>query len=585
MKNNNQLVYTGVSLAAMLAFGQVTQAAPLILGGNQTISTDTAVEGVVIGNAGAGPTGGDGSLTVNNGATLMNSGSGFFGSIGGVNLLRSNGYIGLNAGSAGVATVAGANSLWQNLSGLSVGFNGQGTLNIADGGKVTNVGGNLGSNVGSTGIATVTGAGSLWQSSSSFRVGEYGQGTLNIADGGKVSSAGNSIGYYAGSTGNVTVTGTGSLWESSAGLSVDRGTLNIENGGKVTNTGGSISGFTGSSATSGIVTVTGQNSLWQNSSTLGVSGTLKVQDGGKVTNTNGNIGVGNNHTGIATVTGSNSLWQNSGTLNVGGAGGQATLNIENGGKVTSTNGFIGYSNNQTTGIATVTGANSRWENSGQLFIGGSTSPAGGSGSGSLIINDGGTVSATNGVAIWSTGNLSGNGGTLDGDVINHGLISLGSSSGAGGLTITGDLSNDGTLAFDIFGPTVYDQLFIGGDFTIDGLLTLDFSSFLQPVADTFYDLIHVGGNITGTWGNFDDIQFLNTFTGFNPGLLAYSIVDSGISGYGQTLRLTVAGIGDTGNPGEPGDNTVPEPASGLLIGLGGLAMLMLRRRSPKISLA
>ncbi len=81
MKNNNQLVYTGVSLVAMLAFGQVTQAAPLILGGNQTISTDTAVEGVVIGNAGAGPTGGDGSLTVNNGATLMNSGSGFFGSI------------------------------------------------------------------------------------------------------------------------------------------------------------------------------------------------------------------------------------------------------------------------------------------------------------------------------------------------------------------------------------------------------------------------------------------------------------------------------------------------------------------------
>lgn len=527
MKNNNQLVYTGVSLVAMLAFGQVTQAAPLILGGNQTISTDTAVEGVVIGNAGVGPTGGDGSLTVNNGATLMNSGSGFFGSIGGVNLLRSNGYIGLNAGSAGVATVAGANSLWQNLSGLSVGFNGQGTLNIADGGKVTNVGGNLGSNVGSTGIATVTGAGSLWQSSSSFRVGEYGQGMLNIADGGKVSSAGNSIGYYAGSTGNVTVTGTGSLWESSAGLSVDRGTLNIENGGKVTNTGGSISGFTGSSATSGIVTVTGQNSLWQNSTTLHVSGTLNVQDGGKVTNTVGYIGTGTNATGIATVTGANSLWQNSGALTVGSSFGQGTLNIENGG----------------------------------------------------------VVSATNGVTIGSIGSLSGNGGTLDSDVINHGLISLGSSSGAGILAITGDLSSDGTLAFDIFGPTVYDQLFIGGDFTIDGLLTLDFSSFLQPVADTFYDLIHVGGNITGTWGNFDDIQFLNTFTGFNSGLLAYSIVDSGISGYGQTLRLTVAGIGDTGNPGEPGDNTVPEPASGLLIGLGGLAMLMLRRRSPRISLA
>ena len=582
MKNNNQLVYTGVSLAAMLAFGQVTQAAPLILGGNQAISTDTVVESVVIGNTGAGPTGGDGSLTVNSGAALINSGNGtFIGNIGGVNPQRGHGYIGLNAGSTGVATITGANSLWQNQNHIHVGFNGQGTLNIADGGKVTSTQGYLGNNAGSTGIATVTGAGSLWQTSGGLYVGFNGQGTLNIADGGKVSSAGNFIGYNAGSTGSVIVTGAGSLWESSAGLSVNRGTLNIENGGKVTNTSGSISNFTGSSVTSGIVTVTGQNSHWQNSSTLNVSGTLNVQDGGKVTNTLGHIGVGTNDTGIATVTGANSLWQNSGVLNVGANGGQGTLNIQDGGKVTSTNGFIGYGNSQTTGIATVTGANSRWENSGQLFIGGSASPSS-SGSGSLIINDGGVVSAANGATIRSTSSLSGSDGTFEGDVLNQGLISVGSLSGAGGLTITGDLSNDGTLAFDIFGPTVYDQLFIGGDFTIDGLLTLDFSSFLQPVADTFYDLIHVGGNITGTWGNFDDIQFLNTFTGFNPGLLAYSIVDSGISGYGQTLRLTVAGIGDTGNPGEPGDNTVPEPASGLLIGLGGLAMLFFRRRRSQV---
>ncbi|KXK45689.1 MAG: PEP motif-containing protein [Nitrosomonas europaea] len=144
MKNNNQLVYTGVSLAAMLAFGQVTQAAPLILGGNQTISTDTVVESVVIGNTGAGPTGGDGSLTVNSGAALINSGNGtFIGNIGGVNPQRGHGYIGLNAGSTGVATITGANSLWQNQNHIHVGFNGQGTLNIADGGKVTSTQGYL----------------------------------------------------------------------------------------------------------------------------------------------------------------------------------------------------------------------------------------------------------------------------------------------------------------------------------------------------------------------------------------------------------------------------------------------------------
>lgn len=52
-------------------------------------------------------------------------------------------------------------------------------------------------------------------------------------------------------------------------------------------------------------------------------------------------------------------------------------------------------------------------------------------------------------------------------------------------------------------------------------------------------------------------------------------------------RLCVGGMFQLimANNGDPGNNTVPEPASILLIGLGGLAMLMLRRRSPKISLA
>lgn len=473
--NNNRLIYTGVLLAAMLSFGQAVQAAPLILGGDQTISTDTSVDTVVVGNSGAGSTGGDGSLTVNNGATLINSGNGtFIGNIGGVNPQRGHGYIGLNAGSTGVATITGANSLWQNQNHVHVGLNGQGTLNITDGGKVaTSASSYLGNNAGSTGTAIVTGTDSLWQSSGTLYVGNSGQGTLTVQNGGKVSSGGNIIGNntipYTGSTGNVTVTGADSLWQSSGDLSVNRGTLNIE-------------------------------------------------DGGKVTNTDGYIG-GNNYIGTVTVTGANSLWQNSGFLNVGVTTGQGTLSID----------------------------------------------------------DGGVVSAANGVTIWSTGSLAGNGGTLDGDVVNRGLIDPTEV-----FTITGDLTLTETsiLALDIFGPTMYDQLFIGGDFFIDGLLTLDFDGFTQSAFDTTYDLIHIGGDITGAWGDFD----INV-AGFDSALLGYSIVGSSVDGYSRALRLTIAGTGDTGgNPGGPGDNTVPEPASILLIGLGGMAMLMLRRRSPKISL-
>jgi len=180
--NNNRLIYTGVLLAAMLSFGQAVQAAPLILGGDQTISTDTSVDTVVVGNSGAGSTGGDGSLTVNNGATLINSGNGtFIGNIGGVNPQRGHGYIGLNAGSTGVATITGANSLWQNQNHVHVGLNGQGTLNITDGGKVaTSASSYLGNNAGSTGTAIVTGTDSLWQSSGTLYVGNSGQGTLTV---------------------------------------------------------------------------------------------------------------------------------------------------------------------------------------------------------------------------------------------------------------------------------------------------------------------------------------------------------------------------------------------------------------------
>ena len=520
--NNNRLIYTGVLLAATLSFEQAVQAAPLILGGDQTISTDTSVDTVVVGNSGAGSTGGNGTLTVNNGAALTNSGTGLIlGQIGGVNYQSGLGYLGFNAGSTGVATITGANSLWQNQSSaLYIGHRGQGTLNIEDGGKVFSASSYLGNNAGSTGTAIVTGTDSLWQLGALY-VGNSGQGTLIVQNGGKVSSAGHAIGTNVGSTGNVTVTGADSLWQSSGGLSVNRGTLNIEDGGKVTNANSGSIGSSNVADTAATVTVIGQNSLWQNSTTLHVGnrsqGTLNVQDGGKVTNTNGYIGASNNHIGTVTVTGVNSLWQNSGFLNIG-----------------ATNG----------------------------------------GQGTLSIDDGGVVSATNGVTIWSTGSLSGNGGTLDGDVVNRGLIDPTEV-----FTITGDLALTETsiLALDIFGPTVYDQLFIGGDFFIDGLLTLDFDGFTQSAFDTTYDLIHIGGDITGTWGDFD----INV-AGFDPALLGYSIVGSSVDGYSRALRLTIAGTGDTG--GNPDDNTVPEPASILLIGLGGLAMLMLRRRSPRISL-
>jgi len=122
----------------------------------------------------------------------------------------------------------------------------------------------------------------------------------------------------------------------------------------------------------------------------------------------------------------------------------------------------------------------------------------------------------------------------------------------------------------------YDQLFVGGDLTLAGIVTFNFDGFTRPIYDTTYDLIHVAGSILGDWSSFNDIQFLNPFADFDLSLLGFSIVESSVTGYDKALRLTIAGI--DGPAPVPVTNAVPEPASALLVGLGGMAILTRRRR-------
>ncbi len=65
------------------------------------------------------------------------------------------------------------------------------------------------------------------------------------------------------------------------------------------------------------------------------------------------------NSGVAAVTGSGSTWNNSGRLTVGrfGAG---TLNIQNGGVVTASDTTFIAAENDSSGVATVSGTGSRW---------------------------------------------------------------------------------------------------------------------------------------------------------------------------------------------------------------------------------
>jgi fibronectin-binding autotransporter adhesin len=414
------------------------------------------------------------------------------------------GYIGNYSGSRGIVTVTDIGSIWTCLSPLDVGNSGQGTLNIQAGGKVSSYFGSIGSSLSSTGTATVNGTGSTWSNNSNLFIGSYGNGTLNIQASGKVSNTDTAyLGYCSSSAaGSAFITGTGSTWSNNRQLYIGyagSGTVNIQDGGQVSVRSDSYLGYM--SGSMGTTSVTGMGTTWTTSSYLFVgysgSGTLNIQSGGQVacregyladkvnstgavivdgtgsTFTNydilyvGDYGSGNlniqaggvvvhpwggggfighssSSTGIATVMGTGSTWvNNSGSICVGEFG-NGTLNIQAGGKVSCRGGSIGY-HSGSTGTVTVTGSGSNWTNTSGLNIGHE-------GNGSLIVVDGGSVTATE-LDVGEAGNGSltvANGGSVTakslycswGDLHGNGNISV-----QGGAVLDSDLIFDGTHGF------------------------------------------------------------------------------------------------------------------------------------------
>ena len=445
----------------------------------------TSTRGVYVGDFG------DGTLEITNGGLVFSN---------------TSGYLGFSSGSTGSAMVSGGGSIWNNSSSLYVGYSGEGTLEITDGGKVGDTNGWIGSSVGSTGSVTISGAGAEWTNSSDLIVGRRAYGTLDISSGGIARSTDGYLGYQSDSTGSVTVSGVRATWTNSNDLYVGHegdGALDIASGGTASNRSGYIGYLSGST---GAVTVSGVGSTWTNSSDLFVgsqgNGTLNIVDGGLVEvgedthvaehagsagainldngtiATGGFLGVMSDLHGTGTInTGGlvsdvdlvfdavNGLTQ---TLTLNGPGQNITVNLDVDGSgsigagysangsmhisdglaVQSTSGYLGYQSGST-GVVTVSGAGSTWNNSGTLSVGRY-------GEATLDITDGGTVRNVDGYvgrltsfgtvmvsgdgSIWTnSGDLnvgrSSAGGTLG--IYNGGLVSVG-----GGLTIDEDGDGD-----------------------------------------------------------------------------------------------------------------------------------------------
>ena len=191
-----------------------------------------------------------------------------------------------------------------------------------------------------------------------------------------------------------------------------------------------------------MATVAGTGSMWNNSGILYVgnqgTGTLNVNTGGSVSNTTGYIGYNVAGLSAATVTGGGSKWANSSSLYVGYTnGGTGTLNVSNGGYVSNTSGYIGDGTVNASGTVTVTGAGSKWVNSSVLYM-----AYGSSGdNATLNITSGGYVSNTVGELGYNgVGNA-----TVDGtgsQWVNSGILYVGqSANGTLNVTNGGYVSN------------------------------------------------------------------------------------------------------------------------------------------------
>jgi fibronectin-binding autotransporter adhesin len=207
------------------------------------------------------------------------------------------------------------------------------------------------------------------------------------------------------------------------------GELRLSGGGTLGSANGLIGPDAGDQA---IFTVTGRDgggnaSTWTIGTDLMVgysgTGTLNIADGGKVTSSGGLIGLDDSGVGQVLVTGTGSSWENSGRINVG-LFGTGTLRIEDGATVSSNDGVVGASGQ---GDVVVSGPGSSWTNAQQLAIGSF-------GIGTMRIEDGAIVTSNQGFI----------GANADGSVVVTGAGSTWSvttfsmtvgNEGAGSLTI------------------------------------------------------------------------------------------------------------------------------------------------------
>ncbi|SBS36322.1 Cadherin domain protein [Marinomonas spartinae] len=492
----------------------------LTLSGNNTFSgglTLSGSGGVVVADGGNL---GGGAVTLSQGLTVTGSSIALAnnfvfngGSITNANNVTISGDISgsgsIEKAGAGTLLLSGAGNSWSGAATVSAGTL-SGTTTSLTGDIVNNAAVVFNQNSSGTYSKIISGTGTFTKSGS-------GAVTLtgeNTYTGNTIVSAGelvlnNSNGMALADTSAVALTGTGKLSLSSnetignlsgvSGTRVDLGantlTVNQTNSssfaGVMSGTGGLIKTGAGTLALSGANTYTGDTTI--SSGEVFASGGSAIADNSAVTVAAGatfELSTSTSET-IGSIAGAGSIAANGGTLTVGGDNTSTTFSgVFSAGSAGAALAKVG------SGTLTLSGNNTY---SGNTTVSGGTLSLTGSltNTSEVIVNSGATLAGSGSVfSANSTNTLTVNSG---------GFLAPGVSginSGAGGLTVNGNLVLNGTLKADITGSTAkteYDQVTVKGNVTLGANSAFDIAYSVTSSGNTFELIDNQGSSaITGT---------------------------------------------------------------------------------------
>ena len=381
--------------------------------GNWTLTAANTYEGETTVEEG-GLTVRGGSIATSQRATVGGPNHGSLNVLLGSNVTTGELRIADNLTDSGAVNVDGPGSTL-TVGGVTayVGFNGFGQLGISGGGavfasdEVTMANGN-----DAVGVISISGSGggspSTLSVGGTLRVGDDGNGTVNVTDGGSlITSAGGDfpvfIGNETGGTGSVIVSGAGSQWTHEASTRE----IVVGNSGPFQQAAGRVDVLAGGSVTThdltigsgkdGFATVGGDGSTIDLSGFLIVgrsgTGTLDIRSGGSLTATEGvDLGQNTNGDGRLRLSGPTSTFHSDGNLTVARAG-DGELTIEDGAAATVAGTLVAANTGGSSATINVDGAT--LDVADDVTIGLGPPVNGVAGEARLTVNGGGQVNMSN----------------------------------------------------------------------------------------------------------------------------------------------------------------------------------------------